>query len=234
VASTCHPPGELQVEDRARADGVDPEAVLAVVHRIERDLDLDDFRLEIRSGCWPSGTGVPGRGVAGVSGGAVREHAALRVWKREANGNQVTVREATMRVTRIGWAGSRTDAYSDMVDFLTAVLGLTLERQERDFAVLDLPSGDKFEVFGPSDQDHQHFTTGPVRAARVANVAASLAVERPGVRAPARPPRNSRRPSRSIDAPAAASRPHPKTTPAPRLRVTDQPQAASTIMPSLS
>lgn len=67
-----------------------------------------------------------------------------------------------MRVTRIGWAGSRTDAYSDMVDFLTAVLGLTLERQEPDFAVLDLPSGDKFEVFGPSDQDHQHFTTGPV------------------------------------------------------------------------
>jgi len=67
-----------------------------------------------------------------------------------------------MQVTRIGWAGTRTGGYSAMVDFLTAVLGLTLVHQEPDFAVLHLPSGDKFEVFGPSDQDHQHFTTGPV------------------------------------------------------------------------
>ena len=28
-----------------------------------------------------------------------------------------------MRVTRIGWAGTRTDGYGAMVEFLTAVLG---------------------------------------------------------------------------------------------------------------
>jgi len=62
-----------------------------------------------------------------------------------------------------------------MADFLTAVLGLTLARQEPDFAVLDLPSGDTFEVFGPSDQDHQHFTTGPVVGFVVEDLPAAVA-----------------------------------------------------------
>jgi predicted enzyme related to lactoylglutathione lyase len=87
-----------------------------------------------------------------------------------------------MRVTSIGWAGTRTDAYSDMVDFLTTVLGLTLERQEPDLAVLDLPSGDKFEVFGLSDRDHQHFTTGPVVGFVVEDLPAAVAeLEQAGV-----------------------------------------------------
>ncbi len=80
-----------------------------------------------------------------------------------------------MQVTRIGWAGTRTGGYSAMADFLTAVLGLTLARQEPDFAVLDLPSGDTFEVFGPSDQDHQHFTTGPVVGFVVEDLPAAVA-----------------------------------------------------------
>jgi predicted enzyme related to lactoylglutathione lyase len=87
-----------------------------------------------------------------------------------------------MQVTRIGWAGTRTDRYSAMVDFLTAVLGLTLERQEPDFAVLQLPSGDKVEVYGPSDQDHQHFTTGPVVGFVVQDLPAAVAeLEQAGV-----------------------------------------------------
>jgi catechol 2,3-dioxygenase-like lactoylglutathione lyase family enzyme len=87
-----------------------------------------------------------------------------------------------MRVTRIGWAGTRTGGYGAMVDFLTAVLGLTLAHQEPDFAVLDLPSGDKFEVFGPSDRDHQHFTTGPVVGFVVEDLPAAVAeLEQAGV-----------------------------------------------------
>jgi hypothetical protein len=31
-----------------------------------------------------------------------------------------------MQVTRIGWAGTRTDRYAAMVELLTAVLGLPL------------------------------------------------------------------------------------------------------------
>jgi catechol 2,3-dioxygenase-like lactoylglutathione lyase family enzyme len=42
-----------------------------------------------------------------------------------------------MQVTRIGWAGTGTGDYSAMVQFLTAVLGLTLAREAPDFAVLD-------------------------------------------------------------------------------------------------
>jgi catechol 2,3-dioxygenase-like lactoylglutathione lyase family enzyme len=87
-----------------------------------------------------------------------------------------------MRITRIGWAGTRTGGYDAMVDFLTAVLGLTLVRQDRDFAVLDTSSGDRFEVFGPSDQDHRHFTTGPVVGFVVEDLPAAVAeLERAGV-----------------------------------------------------
>ena len=87
-----------------------------------------------------------------------------------------------MRVTRIGWAGTRTDGYSAMVDFLTAVLGLTMVHQQRDFAVLELPSGDKFEVFGPSDEHHLHSSTGPVVGFVVEDLPAAVAeLEQGGV-----------------------------------------------------
>jgi predicted enzyme related to lactoylglutathione lyase len=87
-----------------------------------------------------------------------------------------------MKLTRIGWAGTRTDGYAAMVDFLTVVLGLTLTRREHDFAVLELPSGDKVEVFGPSDRDHQHFTTGPVVGFVVEDLPAAVAeLEQAGV-----------------------------------------------------
>jgi predicted enzyme related to lactoylglutathione lyase len=90
--------------------------------------------------------------------------------------------EASMQVTRIGWAGTRTDGYAAMVDFLTAVLGLSLTHQEHDFTVLELPSGDKFEVFGPSDQDHHYFTTGPVVGFVVEDLPAAVAdLEQAGV-----------------------------------------------------
>jgi catechol 2,3-dioxygenase-like lactoylglutathione lyase family enzyme len=56
-----------------------------------------------------------------------------------------------MRVKRIGWAGTRTSEYAAMVAFLQGVLGLTTSQE-----------GGTFEVFGPADQDHEHFSTGPV------------------------------------------------------------------------
>jgi catechol 2,3-dioxygenase-like lactoylglutathione lyase family enzyme len=87
-----------------------------------------------------------------------------------------------MQVTRIGWAGTRTGGYSAMVEFLTAVLGLTLVHQEQDFAVFDLPSGDSFEVFGPSVQENQYFTTGPVVGFVVEDLPAAVAeLEQAGV-----------------------------------------------------
>ena len=67
-----------------------------------------------------------------------------------------------MRVKRIGWAGTRTSEYRAMVAFLQSVLGLTTSQQEADFAAFPLPEGGTFEVFGPRDQDHEYFSTGPV------------------------------------------------------------------------
>jgi predicted enzyme related to lactoylglutathione lyase len=87
-----------------------------------------------------------------------------------------------MLITGIGWAGTRTDDYGAMVGFLTTVLGMTVSYQERDFAVIDLPDGDKFEVFGPSDQNHRHFTTGPVVGFVVEDLPAAVEeLERAGV-----------------------------------------------------
>ena len=67
-----------------------------------------------------------------------------------------------MRIKRIGWAGTRTSEYSAMVAFLQGVLGLTTSQEGSDFAAFQLPEGDTFEVFGPADQAHGHFATGPV------------------------------------------------------------------------
>jgi catechol 2,3-dioxygenase-like lactoylglutathione lyase family enzyme len=80
-----------------------------------------------------------------------------------------------MRVTRIGWAGTRTGGYDAMVEFLTTTLSLAQAHREPDFAVLKLPSGDTFEVFGPSDRDHQYFTTGPVVGFVVDDLPAAVA-----------------------------------------------------------
>jgi len=67
-----------------------------------------------------------------------------------------------MRVKRIGWAGTRTSQYPAMVAFLQTVLGLTTSQEGADFAAFKLPEGGTFEVFGPRDRDHAHFSTGPV------------------------------------------------------------------------
>ena len=69
---------------------------------------------------------------------------------------------ARMRVKGIGWAGTRTSEYLAMVAFLQGVLGLTTSQEGSDFAAFRLPEGGTFEVFGPRDQDHAHFSTGPV------------------------------------------------------------------------
>ena len=74
---------------------------------------------------------------------------------------QIVSREASMRVTRIGWAGTRTDGYGAMVEFYGGARIASAAAAAR-----PLPStrssGDSFEVFGPSVQDNQYFTTGPV------------------------------------------------------------------------
>jgi hypothetical protein len=87
-----------------------------------------------------------------------------------------------VEVTGIGWAGTRTEAYRPMVEFLTTVLGLTVAHQDQKVTAFELPSRERFEVFGPDDQDHRHFTTGPVVGFVVRDLPAAVAeLERAGV-----------------------------------------------------
>ena len=74
------------------------------------------------------------------------------------------------------WVGSRTEHYADMVGFYRDVMQLPLEHEEGEFAGFRLPDGSKAEVFGPSDTEHTHFSTGPVTGFLVDDVKSARGV----------------------------------------------------------
>ena len=67
-----------------------------------------------------------------------------------------------MRILRLGWVGTRTEAAAQTVTFFTNVLGLEMEKRDEDFWFCRLPDGGVVEVFGPRCEHNRHFTTGPV------------------------------------------------------------------------
>jgi catechol 2,3-dioxygenase-like lactoylglutathione lyase family enzyme len=71
------------------------------------------------------------------------------------------------------WLGTRTNHFTELVTFYRDAMGLDLDHEEPDFAVFKLPDGSKVEVFGPSDEDHLHFDTGPVGGFRVDDIEAT-------------------------------------------------------------
>lgn len=79
-----------------------------------------------------------------------------------------------MRVHGIVWAGSRTDAFDETVGFFRTVLGIDLEMLGPDFAFSRMPNTSQLEIFGPGNDDHDHFTTGPVPEFLVDDVAEGL------------------------------------------------------------
>jgi catechol 2,3-dioxygenase-like lactoylglutathione lyase family enzyme len=62
----------------------------------------------------------------------------------------------------IVWLGIRTPQIEAMTAFLEGVLGLPVADRAKDFVRFQLPNRDQLELFGPSMEDQQHFTTGPV------------------------------------------------------------------------
>ena len=74
------------------------------------------------------------------------------------------------------WVGSRTEHYEQMRDFYQDTLGLPLEHEEGEFALFRLPDGSKAEVFGSSDTEHTHFSTGPVAGFLVDDVGSTRKV----------------------------------------------------------
>ena len=67
-----------------------------------------------------------------------------------------------MKVNGLVWAGTRTESFEETAKFFGGVMGLHLDAQQPGFVSFRLANGDKFEVFGPDDREHQFFATGPV------------------------------------------------------------------------
>src|SRR5918992_4343589 len=76
-------------------------------------------------------------------------------------------------IKSLSWVGTRTDRFSDLAMFYREAMGLEVDHEEEDFAVFKLPDGSKVEVFGPSDQDHTHFDSGPVPGFEVYDIEAA-------------------------------------------------------------
>lgn len=89
-----------------------------------------------------------------------------------------------MRVRGITWLGTPTDRYSETVAFARDILGLRLELELEDFAVLKTDNGDTFEVFGPKGvADGHEFMVAPVAGFEVDDVViARLEMEAKGIR----------------------------------------------------
>jgi len=79
-----------------------------------------------------------------------------------------------MKVLGVVWAATRTDNYAETYAFFKDLLGVPLEELEPDFGWSRLPDSSQFEIFGPADTQHRHFSTGPVPEFLVDDVVAAL------------------------------------------------------------
>ena len=79
-----------------------------------------------------------------------------------------------MNVKGIAWLGTRTSQFDAMLNFYQNVMGMKLTRQEPGMAVIDLPNGDKVELFGEDSSYNKEFTH-PVASFLVDNIDAARA-----------------------------------------------------------
>jgi catechol 2,3-dioxygenase-like lactoylglutathione lyase family enzyme len=79
-----------------------------------------------------------------------------------------------MKVKGIVWLGTRTANFEAMVKMYTNLLGLEMVYQEPGFAVMDLPNGDRVEVFG-EDSAYNTLFTAPMAGFLVDDIASARA-----------------------------------------------------------
>ena len=63
-----------------------------------------------------------------------------------------------MNVKGIAWLGTRTTKFESMLSLYRDVMGMPVTQQEPGFVVLDLPNGDKVELFGDESSYNRDFT----------------------------------------------------------------------------
>ena len=74
-----------------------------------------------------------------------------------------------MTVSKVGFVGIRTDRLDETVALFRDVLGLSVDRRTDDQVGFKLADGTVLELYGPANEFHSFFTTGPVVAFRVDN-----------------------------------------------------------------
>lgn len=79
-----------------------------------------------------------------------------------------------MKVKGIVWLGSRTDRFNAMVNLYQNIMGLDVVQREPGFAVIDLPDGDRVEIFS-EDSPYNTFFTHPVAGFLVDDIASARA-----------------------------------------------------------
>lgn len=72
-----------------------------------------------------------------------------------------------MAVDRVHFVGLRSEQFSEMVRLFRDIIGVPLARVATGGAVFRLRDGTVFEIYGPADEFHSFFTTGPVVGLRV-------------------------------------------------------------------
>ena len=70
-------------------------------------------------------------------------------------------------VDGVEFVGLRSDRFSEMVRLFRDVIGVPLTRESSGLAGFRLGDGTVLEIYGPADEFHSFFTTGPVVGLRV-------------------------------------------------------------------
>jgi predicted enzyme related to lactoylglutathione lyase len=77
-----------------------------------------------------------------------------------------------VEVRGLSWMGIRVADLAAARAFLEQ-MGLSFEHAEGEMAVFKAQNGDTVEIFGPGDEDHRHFDTGPVVGFEVDDIEAA-------------------------------------------------------------
>ena len=72
-----------------------------------------------------------------------------------------------MTVLKVGFVGIRSERLQETVALFRDVIGMPVTRQTNDLVGFRLADGTVLELYGPGDEFHAFFTTGPVIAFRV-------------------------------------------------------------------
>ena len=67
-----------------------------------------------------------------------------------------------MTIRAIGFVGMRSDRLNETVKLFRDVIGASVVRQADDLVGFALADGAVLELYGPRDEFHSFFTTGPV------------------------------------------------------------------------